>query len=944
MIKKWILSLVTILILVANTSVVQAVEIADLPQNDNYTVVAIQDGEIITLKTFKVFSSAKSNYEATLGDYDNLLIVQSGKVVQAQYAIVKIQSTTGCDYNVEFVNDEDGNANYTNGCYGADAAYLDTNSSATKVKFKISGTIGWASIDDMTIIPVEFLSARLSTYVVKEGNLYHQIKQSFESDLYAAMINLGPSPAYLESDLEYYSYDGHYFYNSTQLNEMLDDYKEDNYTQSVNNGNPYYNYYQYVSHRTITNVTVEDVEKYFENTLGIIEAIDTYSDLDKDSANDTLTQSQYYNQESAFYQYQYQYGANALMMLALSMNETSFGRSSLSFTRNNLFGHAAYDSDVEKNASRYFSVHSSIYSHAKYYISGSYSSPLRFQFHGGFFGNKGSGMNVSYASDPYWGEKAAQYYLTIDEIFGFKDYNSETLGIKTSTDNVIVYLNPSEESSVLYQTGVMPDFAFVLLDEVENSDGKWYKIQSEATYTQDGVVDVSYYYDYENYVGYIHQDDVDVILNEEAMSTPEWIEVTFDANGGQFQDGTSSITYKINVDATGAIETPNKEDFYFSGWDQNLTKLTDGMVIVAQYDEVESIEWVSLPKQDYEYNDRIDLGDGIIRINFANGKNKLVQLTSSMVSGYDLKEEVTQEVIVSVAGKTLTYEIEVSQVLDEMRQELQDDILKIIEEMGNLEKLTDEQADRVLALKEKMDTYMIPYLTQSQLRVLDKLIYMAIDHRIYYVIYDNELEASVSGLSLAIPLGDSLNRRWFRDTYKMVVKESMVRSHYNVVKDVATGSGYAVYDSFTITIEKNLQQLQLNDPIVISIKKPKNTTANQLFTVLMYDDGNVVKCYTKQTDDYIQFMAPNGGEFVVVSRNTTNEYLIENVIENVRVDNRDIDLPLIGTILLIILLFITALIMLADRQWRWFKRKSVEKKLIKESAEIEAAVEKKKEG
>lgn len=36
------------------------------------------------------------------------------------------------------------------------------------------------------------------------------------------------------------------------------------------------------------------------------------------------------------------------MMLSLALNESASGRSALSYNRNNLFGHAAYDSDVEK--------------------------------------------------------------------------------------------------------------------------------------------------------------------------------------------------------------------------------------------------------------------------------------------------------------------------------------------------------------------------------------------------------------------------------------------------------------------------------------------------------------------------------------------------------------------------------------------------------------------
>lgn len=32
-------------------------------------------------------------------------------------------------------------------------------------------------------------------------------------------------------------------------------------------------------------------------------------------------------------------------------------------------------------------------------------------------------MNVSYASDPYWGEKAAQYFYEMDHAMGDQDHN-----------------------------------------------------------------------------------------------------------------------------------------------------------------------------------------------------------------------------------------------------------------------------------------------------------------------------------------------------------------------------------------------------------------------------------------------------------------------------------------------------------------------------------------
>lgn len=911
MIKKGIVSLVLVLTLMVTSINTFALTVNDLPNDENYSIVSVTADTTEVIQTAKTYKGAVGTFDRLKDQYENLTIVNNGKVIKAEYGIAQIASTPACDYNVEFRNDLDNGSNYTNGCYGVDAAYLDTNDNGTKVKFMISGVVGWANISDITIIPVQMLPTRISTYVVKEGFLFHQIKTTFSNDLYSALINVGHAPDYLVPDVEYYSYDGHYFYDDNQLLVMLDDLKQDRHANSVNVNNPYYNYYQYVSHRTHTNVTEDEVISYFQDSLGIDQSIDTYLDLDKDSSTDALNKSQFYDEEYSFFQYQNQYGANALMMLALSMNETAIGRSSLSFTRNNLFGHAAYDSDVEKNASRYFSTNSSVYSHAKYYISGSYANPLRFQFHGSFFGNKANGMNVSYASDPYWGEKAAQFYLKVDESFGFKDYNAYALGIKTDTNDVSVYQYDTTTSPVLYKTGIVPGFSFVILDAFTNAEGDWYKIQSEATLNDQSQVDMMYYYDYENYTGYIKQSDVQVVLNADKLGQRELIDVSFDANGGLFQDESQVIQYKIETGKKPSIEDPVKDKSLFIGWDKQLDVVNESTSYVAQYEDVDRIEMKTMPVQLFEYNDRINIENGELSVYLSNGKEKTIPLTTSMISGFDLKTEGKQEVIVEYAGSKTSYEIEVNMELDTIRQELKAEILSVIEEMETLETLTQEQVDRVFALKLKMDQYMVPYLTQPQLRALDGIIYKAIDHQIHYVIYKNDLDASVSGLSLSIDLEDSMNKKMFKDTYKLVVKDSIKKDHLKKVTDLAVGNGYTVLDSFKIQTQKNLENFTLHAPVLISIKKPENATPNQLFTVLLYDDGDIVKCYTRQTDNYIQFMTPKIGEFVITSRNTTNEYVIDDVIETVRVDNSDPDIPALiaaGLGALVILLGAIALI------------------------------------
>ena len=47
-------------------------------------------------------------------------------------------------------------------------------------------------------------------------------------------------------------------------------------------------------------------------------------------------------------------------------------------------------------------------------------------------------MNVMYASDPYWGEKAGSYYFQFDKSLGLKDYNRYAIGISVD-DEVVIY-------------------------------------------------------------------------------------------------------------------------------------------------------------------------------------------------------------------------------------------------------------------------------------------------------------------------------------------------------------------------------------------------------------------------------------------------------------------------------------------------------------------------
>ena len=91
--------------------------------------------------------------------------------------------------------------------------------------FMLSGVRGWVSLEDITILPLQNLPSKLSTYTVNGGSLYHQIKTEMDDDYYSSLISLGTAPAGLSEGAVYYSYDGHYFYAEDALAAMLDDYR-----------------------------------------------------------------------------------------------------------------------------------------------------------------------------------------------------------------------------------------------------------------------------------------------------------------------------------------------------------------------------------------------------------------------------------------------------------------------------------------------------------------------------------------------------------------------------------------------------------------------------------------------------------------------------------------------------------------------------------------------
>ena len=114
------------------------------------------------------------------------------------------------------------------------------------------------------------------------------------------------------------------------------------------------------------------------------------------------------------------YGVNALYLVAHSALESAWGRSKIAKDKNNFFGISAYDDTPYTSATKFDDVDSGILGAARW-INSRYLHNSGYPANGAYLGNKASGMNVNYATAPYWGESIASIMFSANEKLGRKD-------------------------------------------------------------------------------------------------------------------------------------------------------------------------------------------------------------------------------------------------------------------------------------------------------------------------------------------------------------------------------------------------------------------------------------------------------------------------------------------------------------------------------------------
>ena len=421
---------------------------------------------------------------------------------------------------------------------GYEMTYVDTYSvnanGAGYVQIVMNGFEGFADLEYVDLVPFKYINNSIAIYLggdhgstvsygnedpylVKLEQNYYQIEtRGNYTDLifyyhYAYGVNgnkcvtytnsVDNAKHYLEAGMQkgvkYYSNDGTNFYSDQKL---------------TNKVATVYNYYQFLPFRTATDISADTFNSF----------VSGYSD------------SVLRGEGQSFIDAQNAYGINALLVYAMACHESAYGESGYAVHRYNLFGWSAVDSNP--NGASYFnSVKDCINAQMGRYINW-FIDFTNWRYFGYCIGNKGAGLNVQYASDPYWGVGIASLAYSIDKKSKnnngeLSDYDKYTLAYVKANYNDTLYgsnvawdanfYGSSTGSSILftgrYGSHYQKDLIVPILAE---ANGR-YKIQTPnpiengALVTRDGILP----YDWNVSVAYIDKADAKILYGKGQEST-----------------------------------------------------------------------------------------------------------------------------------------------------------------------------------------------------------------------------------------------------------------------------------------------------------------------------------------------------------------------------------------------------------------------------------------
>ena len=613
--KRFVLTLITALIFV---SILPFTGIIVLKSDEYYSMACAVDefevsyiegdGSFTKVSCHSSFDEAKRAMKANEDyvvryskSYSATKIVAMNSGLVYSYPGRRNSSTMTIYQDPSHRNDSSYKTTYVSGYY--QMTYVDTcgqdvydigESGKGYVRVVLNGFEGFADLEYTDLVPFKFINKGIgiylggdhggycsyfqeSPYYVKLEQDYYQIEtkgnykdlvyhyhQSYPSKNTDKALSYSWSVDnavnYLNAGMlegvKYYSDDGINFYSDCRKNNLIA---------------TCYNYYQFLSLRTVTDIPASTFDSFISSKSGSVM---------KDAG-------------SSFINRQNKYGCNALIVYSMACLESAYGTSGYAVNRNNLFGWSAYD-DSPDDASYFSSVDTCVKEQMGRNLNWFLDYSNR-RYFGTFVGNKGAGINVKYASDPNWGAKIAGIAYSIDKYNNnnngkLTDHNKYTLALVEGNYNDSIYGSNVSWNTPFYKSATGNDVFYTakygshyqkdLIVAIVSDEGNRYKIQTANPVsdgnlvTEDGVL----VYDWNASVAYVDKSKVKLLYQNGNETT------TVDKKPSTYEPLTSlrGVTLNSNeliLNGIGAIQgmdfnDPSKvthEIVFISLADKNVT-------------------------------------------------------------------------------------------------------------------------------------------------------------------------------------------------------------------------------------------------------------------------------------------------------------------------------------------------------------------------------------
>jgi len=409
-----------------------------------YNVVNLQqDGTTLVVKSYYTYAEAADNLQT------NQAIHYNGSLIKIPGGMVVTKAASGSSLTIIYA-DKQLKKEITYVPANTEILYVD--STDTYVEVNVAGTIRYIKQANSNLIPWSALKGR-SYYSISNGNLVHSI-YSPSARTYSA-YQVGAAPNFLTASQQYYSVDGIHF---TDANG-----------QSIGTSYPYF---QFLPARTKTNYTAVEIDTYIISIL---------QKLERDNPNNSIYQqasqkSKLIGVGTFLKEMEQKHSINALYILALAQHESTYGLSNYAQQYNNLFG--LYVTDDNPKAKIFDTVEENVEELITAFWNKNYIPPNAPYANGAVYGHKSIGFNVKYASDPYWGAKAAGHLYRMDKMMGGKDSKLPyRVGITTTT-GLNVRTGPGVNHSVAYRYALSNLPVVILDDNLPETD--WVKVLSDS--------------------------------------------------------------------------------------------------------------------------------------------------------------------------------------------------------------------------------------------------------------------------------------------------------------------------------------------------------------------------------------------------------------------------------------------------------------------------------